>query len=120
MNNGERADLGQAQELLEQRDFKGALNILTNNLNEKTDGEEQALLALVYYHLEDYPSAVEHYSAALQFNSEKKDWQEMLRAANSNVVARVNVFVPEKSFFDRDTLLAKPDVKPPDTESPGH
>ena len=83
---------------------------MTQDLKQATDGEGHALVALGHYHLEEYPSAAEHYSAALQFDSENQVWQEMLASANSNAVAKVNVFIPEISFFDRDKLLATPDV----------
>ncbi len=110
MTNGESTAVTQARELLQQRDFRGALDLLTRNLDQDTDGEAHALLALAHYHLEEYPSAAEHYSTALQFDLGNQAWQEMLASSNSNAVARVDVFIPEISFFDRDKLLATPDV----------
>lgn len=110
MNNGERADLSRAKELIEQRQFSGALDILIRHVSEGTDGEGHALLALAHYHLQEYSAAAEHYSVALQYDAENKIWQQMLESATSNVVARVDEYIPEISFFERDKLLAKPYV----------
>ena len=110
MTKDEREHLSQAKVLIEQRDFSAARDLLTKNLNGETDGERHALLGLAHYHLEEYPSAAERYSAALSFDSQNKTWQDMLALANSNAVAKVDVFIPAISFFDRDKLLAAPDV----------
>ena len=110
MNNGEREDVTRARELIGQRDFRGAQTLLAQDLDQESDGERHALLALAHYHLEEYSLAAEQYSSALRFDSENQAWQEMLAAANSNSVARVDVFIPDISFFDRDKLLAKPVV----------
>ena len=57
MDNGQQAARAQALELLEQRNYRDALNLLTQNLPPETDGEGRALLALTHYHLEEYVSA---------------------------------------------------------------
>ncbi len=69
MENGERAARSRALELLEQRKYREALDLLKQHLSEQTDGEGHALLALAYYHLEEYPSAVEQYTVALQHDA---------------------------------------------------
>ena len=110
MVNGERAARAQAQELLEQRNFRDALDLLKQHPPLETDGEGHALLALAHYHLEQYPSAVEHYTAALRHDANNREWREMLAIANGNVIANVDVPVPDIYFFDRATLLANPEV----------
>ena len=87
MDDSEQAFRAQALELLEQRNFAEALNLLKQRITQETDGEGHALLAVAYYHLEEYASAVEHYSAALRHDPGNQDWQEMLDKARSNSVA---------------------------------
>ena len=87
MDNGEQAVRAQALELLEQRDYREALSLLQQHLPEETDGEGRALLALAHYHVEEYASAAEHYSAALQHDTGNQVWREMLDTAKTNTVA---------------------------------
>ena len=110
MDNGQQAARAQALELLEQRNYRDALNLLTQNLPPETDGEGHALLALAHYHLEEYASAAEQYTIALRVDAGNQEWREMLANASANAVANVDVHVPEVYHFDRDTLLAKPQV----------
>ena len=126
MENGERAARSQALELLEQRKYREALDLLKQHLSEQTDGEGHALLALAHYHLEEYPSAAEQYTVALQHDATNQEWTEMLAAAKANAAASVEVQVPAVYFFDRDKLLAKPEVPegalppaPMQTKGPG-
>lgn len=126
MDEGERAARAQALELLEQRNYRDALNLLKQRLTPETDGEGRALLGLAHYHLEEYASAVEHYSAALQYDAGNQDWQDMLGIATANTIAEIQVPVPDVYFFDRDKLLAQPIVpkgtlppRPPRLRSPG-
>jgi len=110
MDNGEQAVRAEAQELLEQRKYRDALDLLKNRLPQETDGEGHALLGLAHYHLEEYASAVEQYAVALQLDAGNQEWQEMLDAARANTVAEIQVPVPDVYFFDRDKLLAEPIV----------
>ena len=126
MDNGERAARVQAIGLLEQRNYRDALNLLKHHLPQETDGEGHALLALAHYHLEEYASAVEHYSVAVQSDTGNQVWREMLETARANTIAEIQVPVPDVYFFDRDTLLAKPIVpdgalppRPPRARGPG-
>ena len=110
MDNGEQAVRAEALELLEQRNYRDALDLLKKRLPQETDGEGHALLGLAHYHLEEYPSAAEQYTVALQHDATNQEWTEMLAAAKANAVASVEVQVPAVYFFDRDTLLARPEV----------
>ncbi|MFQ6028868.1 MAG: peroxidase family protein [Dehalococcoidia bacterium] len=114
----------QALELLEQRNYKDALNLLKQHLPQETDGEGHAMLAIAHYHLEEYAAAVQHFRAALEYDKDNQEWQEMLASANANVIAKAEVPVPDIYFFDRDTLLANPQVPegtlpPPPVPRPG-
>ena len=73
MENGEQAVRAQALELMEQRNYREALNLLEQHLPQDPDGEGHALLALAHYHVEEYALAVEHYSAALQYDSDNQE-----------------------------------------------
>ena len=126
MNNGESAVLKQAREVIEQRDFMGARDLLTQNLGEETDGRGQALLGLAYYQLEEYSAAVEHYTTAIDQDSSKQEWRGMLANATANAVSKVDVYVPKVYFFDRGKLLDSPQVPdgalpppPPGLKGPG-
>ena len=110
MENAEQAARAQALELLEQRNYREALDLLQQNLPQQIDGEGQALLGLAHYHLEEYASAVEQYKDALRYDTDHQDWREMLATANANVIANVDLPVPDIYFFDRATLLANPEV----------
>ena len=110
MDDGEQAVRAEALELLEQRNYRDALDLLKKRLPQETDGEGHALLGLAHYHLEEYPSAAEQYTVALQHDATNQEWTEMLAAAKANAVASVEVQVPAVYFFDRDTLLARPEV----------
>ena len=110
MDDGEQAVRAEALELLEQRNYRDALDLLKKRLPQETDGEGHALLGLAHYHLEEYPSAAEQYTVAQQHDAANQEWTEMLAAAKANAVASVEVQVPAVYFFDRDTLLARPEV----------
>ena len=75
MHHGEQAARAQALELIEQRNYREALSLLKQHLTPETDGDGRALLGLAHYHLEEYPSAVEHYTAALQYDSDNQEWR---------------------------------------------
>jgi tetratricopeptide (TPR) repeat protein len=126
MDYGEQAVRAEALELLEQRKYRDALDLLKQRLPQETDGEGHALLGLAHYHLEEYASAVEHYSAAQQHDAGNQDWQEILDTAKANTVAEIQVPVPDVYFFDRGKLLAEPIVpngalplRPPKVPGPG-
>jgi hypothetical protein len=110
MGNGEREAWTQAIELLKQRNCREALDLLKQRVNQETDGEGHALLALAHYHPEEHPSAAEHYSAAVQSESTNQEWRELLASAKANVISSGDVPVPDIYFFDRDASLANPEL----------
>lgn len=112
----------EVKQLIEKGKFKEAIDILNTNMA----GQANELLALAYFRKEDYKQAAKHYQEALEEDPNNMDLQEMLLLSKANATAEVNVQVPDLHFFDRDTLLAKPNVpegvlppKPAPAPAPG-
>lgn len=97
--------------LIEQRRYREAIDLLSKQLSEDTDGEMHALAGAAHYGLEEYDEAAANYERALKLDPDSPMWQDMLIQSRANVVAEVNVHVPDISYFDRDTLLARPVVR---------
>jgi hypothetical protein len=97
---------------LEQRNYTEAIKLLEAHVSDHSDGESQALLALAHFHREEYELAVKYYEAALEHEPDNQEWRDMLALAKANVVAEINVPVPDFYYFERDKLLAKPVVPP--------
>jgi len=110
----------QALQCIENRDYEGAIAILERAGNPPLNGECLALLGLAYYMLEKYEEAAKHYTSALQQDATKGDWQEMLKKANLNATAEVNIFVPEQYFYKREDLLSPSVIKPGELPTTGH
>ena len=115
-----------ARQLLAQRDFAAAIEILVAQVDGQQDGEGHALLALAYFQSAQYAAAEKEYALALQQDPANADWQTLRQQAAANAKAEVNVFVPDMYFFDRDKLLAKATVPagalpaaPPPAPGPG-
>ncbi len=115
-----------ARQLLAQRDFAAAIEILVAQVDGQQDGEGHALLALAYFQSAQYAAAEKEYALALQQDPANADWQTLWQQAAANAKAEVNVFVPDVYFFDRDKLLAKATVPagalpaaPPPAPGPG-
>ncbi len=100
----------EALEALARREYERALALLEADLTAGPEGELHALAGLAGFQLERYDVAVQHYAAALQTDGERNDWREMLVLAQANAAAGVNVPVPERRYFDRAELLARPSV----------
>ena len=100
----------EAAQLIEEGDYRGALNALQEAVREDPSGTSHALMALAHFHLEDYAAAAEHYDAALGREPERVDWQDLRAQSRGNATARINIFVPELHFFDRNALLAPPEL----------
>ena len=111
--------------LLEEQDYEKVVKVLKKEKSAHPNGKNNALLALAYFHLEEYEQAAEHYEAALKHDPKNTDWHEMMQLAKANAVAEVQVSVPDVHYFERDKLLAKPNVpegalppKPPKAAGP--
>lgn len=100
----------EAQQLIADGNFAGAIAALGPVLERQPDGETHALLALAHYLSEEYALAAQHYEAALKLSPGNPDWEEMLAKARANAVAEIQVPVPDVYFFERDKLLAPPEV----------
>ena len=111
MHTGQKSfALTESIRLLEERNYDAAIKALQQHISEQADGESEALLALAYFHQEAYGLATQHYQAALTYQPDNKDWQEMLALARANSTAEIPVPVPDLYYFERDKLLALPAV----------
>ncbi|MEM7033476.1 MAG: peroxidase family protein [Chloroflexota bacterium] len=103
--------LEQGRQLLEARKYEAAIKHLEPQIATQSDnGESQAMLALALFLSEAYEQASKHYEAALQHQPDNGAWVEMLRLSKANAVAEVQVPVPDFYYFDRETLLAPPNI----------
>jgi len=103
--------------LIEKGDCRSALIVLQELAREDPSGWSHALAAIACFRLEDYAAAVAHCDEALERNPDRQEWRQLRAHARANAAAQINLFVPERRFFDRDELLAPP-VPPPGTLSP--
>jgi hypothetical protein len=104
--------------LLEERDFAGAAQRLSDAATGDPSGETEALLGLAHFHSERYDEAARCYAKALEANGgDHPDWMHMLGVSQANATAQVDVPVPPVHYFDRDVLLSPPPApslpKPP-------
>ena len=116
----------EVERLIEARRYREAVDLLSPQLPEDSEGRLHALAAVAHYGLEEYQEAAANYELALERAPANGAWQEMLMQSRANAVAEVNVYVPELSYFDRDALLARPVVRdgslpaaPMDAPTPG-
>jgi tetratricopeptide (TPR) repeat protein len=112
----------EAQVALDKADYATAIELLEAELNTSPGTETHALLGLAYFQKQQYALSSQQYLAAVEGDPENRDYQDMLALAQSNANADVHEFVPEKHYFDRDELLAPPEVEtlpePPATSAP--
>ena len=101
----------EAARLIGQGRYREAIDSLSAQLPEDSDGQMHALTGAAHYGLGEYDEAARHYESALKRDPGTGPWQEMLKQSRANAVAEVNVHVPALSFFDREALLAKPVVR---------
>lgn len=104
----------EATQAVASRDFPLAISALQKQLasapGAAPDAEVHALLALAHFQSQQYQDAATHYAAALELDPTHADWRDMLALAQNNATAGVDVHVPELRYFERETLLAKPQV----------
>ncbi len=96
--------------LIDERKYEGAIKTLQEAILADPGGQSHALLGLAHYQREEYQDAARHYEAALEREPENADWRQMCANTKSNAVSEVDVPVPEFRYFDRDQLLAPPNV----------
>src|SRR6266571_3401835 len=111
------AEHERAVRLIEKGDCHSALIALQELAREDPSGWSHALAAIACFRLEDYAAAVAHCDEALERNPDRQEGRQLSAHARANAAAQINLFVPERRFFDRDELLAPP-VPPPGTLSP--
>jgi tetratricopeptide (TPR) repeat protein len=94
-----------ASQMLDQRDYKGAIKALEEPVLHDSTADSCALMALAYYQSEQYSQAVHYYEAALKVRPEDNGLRDMLAKARGNVEAEIHVHVPEIYYFDPAKLL---------------
>jgi hypothetical protein len=97
-------------QFLEERNYQAAVTALRDDIDRKPSGRNNALLALAYFHLEDYEKAADSYAAALNHEPNNSEWRDMLELSRANSTAAVHESVPDVQYFERDRLLAGPQV----------
>src|SRR5437870_6663041 len=102
------AEHERAVRLIENGDFRSALVVLQELARDDPSGWSHALAAIACFRLEDYAAAVAHCDEALERNPDRQEWRQLRAHARANAAAQINLFVPERRFFDRDELLAPP------------
>lgn len=95
---------------IERREFAHAIEALESELATHPTSDTHALLGLAYFQSQQYESAVQHYTEALQTEPQNAAWQEMLKLSQENAVARIDVHVPDLHYFDRGKLLKPPEI----------
>ena len=95
-------------DLIEKGNFQAAIKKLNDSPLTKNDADAQALMGLAHFMMEDYRTAVKHYSLAVKNDETNTDWHEMLDLARINNKAEVHIPVPDYYEFQRDKLLEKP------------
>ena len=104
--------LDAARQLIARHDFAAAIETLIAHVDGQQESDGHALLALAYFHSEQYAAAEKHCALALQHDPANAELLELRQRAAANAVAGVDVFVPDLYFFERDKLLAKAAVPP--------
>ena len=73
--------------LIEGGDHGGAIDTLNALADKDGGGEAQALLALAYFHSEQYALAAKRYEAALLTEPGNDEWRDMLTRSRANEAA---------------------------------
>jgi hypothetical protein len=99
-----------AVSLLEEKRYREAVELLLNTMKPDSPAEQYGQLALAYFHLQEYDSAVTYFEKAVALDPANADWQDLLQHARGNMVSDVSKPVPDYYLFDKDKLLSKPVV----------
>jgi Animal haem peroxidase len=109
------SSIQEAEQLMAGGKYQQVIELISTQLlpgesNVQPNADGIALLALAYFHSEEYELAVEKYELALKAEPGNKTWMEMLELSKTNVIGGVNIPVPDVYHFTREELLAKPVV----------
>jgi hypothetical protein len=96
--------------LIEQKKFTEAIALLSKPNGASPDSEKLSMLALAYYHNEQYDLAAATYEKALGQEPSNPYLQEMLRLARANQQAEVHVTIPDVYYFEKEKLIGNPVV----------
>jgi tetratricopeptide (TPR) repeat protein len=94
-----------ASQLLDQRDYEGAIKALEEPVLHDSTADSCTLMALAYYQSEKYSQAVRYYEAALKIKPEDDGLRDMLLKAQANADSQIHVHVPDIYYFDAEKLL---------------
>jgi tetratricopeptide (TPR) repeat protein len=112
----------EARDAIDQGSYSTAIELLEAELESSSGTDVHALLGLAYFQTQQYALSAQHYASALEGDPENVDYQDMRTLTQANANANVHEFVPEKHYFERDELLAPPQVEPlpnpPETSTP--
>lgn len=96
--------------LIEQQKFTDAIALLNDQTDHSMDVDKLSMLALAYFHSEQYDLATSTYEKALQLAPSSVYLKEMLQHAKGNYISEVHVAIPDVYYFERDKLLRTPDI----------
>lgn len=112
MSESSTPDGNTAAKLIAEQRYQDAVKLLQERIAGNPTFEDHSQLALAFLQLEDYESAAGQYESAARLDPANTNVQEMLRIAKANAVAEINIRVPDPVFFEREKLLAAPEVEP--------
>jgi hypothetical protein len=101
-----------ATALIEQRDYASAVTLLEEIIQTDSSPATQALLGTALLLAERYEDAKHRLELAVACDPANEDWQTKLSLAAANAVSKAQENYPPVEPFDRETLLAPPNVKP--------
>jgi hypothetical protein len=98
-----------AERLLDEGDTDGAIRLLESAATNGS-GDADALIGLARFLGEDYSGAAESFDTALAASPDQSEWQHLADLARANAEAEVSVHIPPVHYFDKDEVLAPPQV----------
>lgn len=100
----------QGEDLLQRGEYPKAIAALTRAAAADPGPQSHALLGLTFFHAEKYPQAAKHYRVALEREPDNPQWRDMLAHCEANTASKIHMEVPPRERFQRDALLAAPEV----------
>lgn len=98
------------EDLLRRGAYAEAIAAFTCAVDGDPGGESQALLGLACFRAERYAEAASHYKLALVRAPDDVQARAMLAQCEANAASKINVDFPPRERFERDALLAPPEI----------